>query len=150
MTLGAIDSGFNGSDVPTNPTVHASPNQLGAVAVAGGRVYITAVEASPEGPTRFDNNVFPVVHVGDLATATEVTDPSGTVDLARTIYDTVTAPSPTAPRFIPGDLSDIAFVDNSEVAYTVGRAGDVMVRVSFGSGAPTIGSTQNQEIDLAG
>jgi DNA-binding beta-propeller fold protein YncE len=150
VTLGSIDSGFAQGDVTGNPTVHASPNQLGAVAFAKGRVYITAVEASPEGPTRFDNNVFPVVHVADFAAQTEVTDGTGTFDVARTIYDTVTSPSPTAPRFIPGDLSDIAFVDNSEVAYVIGRAGDVMVRIAFGSGAPTIGSTQNQEIDLGG
>jgi YVTN family beta-propeller protein len=150
ITLGSIDSGFPLNDVPTNPTVQASPNQLAAVAVNQGRVYVTAVEASPEGPTHFDNNVFPVVHVADLAAATEVTDATGTTNLARVIYNTVPTPSPTAPRFIPGDLSDIAFVDDSDVAYVVGRGGDLMVRATFGSDAVTIGSTQNAEIDLSG
>ena len=149
LSLAPIDSGFPAGGVATNPTVHASPNQLGAVAVANGRVYVTSVSASPEGPARFDNNVFPVVHVGDLATGAEVTDASGTINLARAIYDAIPSPSATSPRFIPGDLSDVAFVDDSQVAYAIGRAGDVMVRVTFAD-AVAIGSTQNKEIDLAG
>nr|HEX4316757.1 hypothetical protein [Kofleriaceae bacterium] len=149
ITLAAVDSGFAAGDVAGAATVHASPNQLASVAVANGRAYVTSVSASPEGPTRFDNNVFPVVYVADLASAAEVTDASGTVNLARAIYDAVPAPSPTAPRFVPGDLSDLAFVDDSDVAYALGRAGDVMVRVTFGTGVQ-IGSTQNAEIDLAG
>jgi YVTN family beta-propeller protein len=150
LALASIDSGFPLGGVATNPTVHASPNQLGAVTVANGRIYITAVEASPEGPTRYDNNVFPVVHVADLAAVAEVRDASGTVNLARKIYDATPTPSPTNPRFIPGELSDIDFVPNSDVGYVVGRAGDVMVRVVFGPDDVQIGSTQNKQIDLAG
>ena len=48
-------------------------------------LYVTSVSASPEGPPRFDNNVFPVVYVADLAGAAEVRDASGTVNLARKI-----------------------------------------------------------------
>jgi DNA-binding beta-propeller fold protein YncE len=150
LGLAPIDSGFPKGGVAGNPTVHASPNQLGAVAVNNGRVYITAVEASPEGPTRFDNNLFPVVHVGDLASATEVVDASGTTNLARKVYDLIPAPSAAAPRFVPGELSDIDFVPESNVAYVVGRAGDVMLRVTFGDTSVDVGSTQNKEIDLAG
>jgi YVTN family beta-propeller protein len=148
--LAAIDSRFPAGGVATNPTVHASPNQLGAIAINNGRLFVTAVEVSPEGPTRFDNNVFPVVHVADLASASEVRDAGGTVNLARKIYDAAPSPSPTSPRFIPGELSDLDFVAQSNVAYAVGRAGDVMVRVTFDPAGVTIGSTQNQEIDLAG
>jgi YVTN family beta-propeller protein len=146
LSLASIDSGFPKGGVAGNPTVHASPNQLSAVAVAGGRVYITSVSASPEGPPRFDNNVFPVVYVGDLASASEVS----AVNLARSIYDAIPSPSPASPRFIPGDLSDIDFVPSSNVAYVTGRAGDVMVRVTFSDTDVSIGSTQNKEIDLAG
>jgi len=149
LTLGATDSGFPAGGVATNPTVHASPNQLGAIAINNGRLFVTSIEASPEGPTRFDNNVFPVVHVADLTSATEVTDGSGTVNLARKIYDAIPTPSPTSPRFVPGELSDLDFVPQSNVAYAIGRAGDVMVRVTFGASVD-VGSTQNKEIDLAG
>jgi len=150
ISLASIDSGFAQGGVAGNPTVHASPNQLGALAVANGRIYITSVAASPQGPTRFDNNVFPVVYVADVAAASEVQDASGTTNLARKVYDAIPSPSVTSPRFVPGELSDLDFVPDSQVAYVVGRAGDVMVRVTFSPSAVTIGSTQNQEIDLAG
>ncbi len=145
----AIDSGFAKGGVATNPTVKTSPNQLGAIALANGRAYVTSVSASPEAPARFDNNVFPVVYVADLASTTEVRDGSGTVNLAKKIVDAVPSGTVDKPRFIPGDLADLDFVPESQVAYAVGRAGDVMVRVTFGSDVE-IGSTQNKLIDLAG
>ena len=151
ITLAAgFDSGFPKLGVATNPTVKTSPNQLGALNIANGRLYITSVSASPEGPPRFDNNVYPVVYVADLAGAAEVRDATGTVNLARKIYDAIPSPSPTNPRFLPGDLTDIDFVPGSTVGYAVGRAGDVMVRVTFNGTGVDIGSTQNKLIDLAG
>lgn len=149
IELAPIDSGFPAGGVAGNPTVFASPNQLSAVAVANGRVFVTSTAASPQGPARFDNNVFPVVHVGDLESATEITGAGGTTNLARKIYDAIPTPSPSAPRFIPGQLTDISFVDESNVAYAVGLAGDVMTRITFGDPV-TIGSSQNKQIDLAG
>ncbi len=149
IVLSSIDSGFPKGGVAGAATVKASPNQLTAIAVANDRVYITATEASPEGPPRFDNNLFPVVHVASLPGATEITDASGTVNLARKIYDAIPTPSASNPRFIPGELSDLDFVADSNVAYAIGRAGDVMVRVTFGA-TVDVGSTQNKLIDLAG
>lgn len=149
ISLAPIDSGFAKGGVASNPSVKASPNLLSSVAVANGKLFITATDAAPEGPPRFDNNVFPVVHVADLATAAEVTGAGGTTNLARKIYDAVPTPSPGAPRFVPGDLADIAFVDQTNVGYAVGRAGDVMIRIAFGASVE-IGSTQNKLIDLGG
>ena len=140
ITLSPIDSGF---------TVTTSPNQLASMAVAANRVYITSVSASPEGPTKFDGNVFPVVYVADLTSGTEVRDASGTANLARKIYDAIPVSSAASPRFIPGDLSDIAFLGNTQVAYAIGKAGDMMLRMAYGTKLD-IGSTQNKEIDLAG
>jgi len=149
ISLAPLDSGFHKGGIDTNPTVTTSPNQLTAIATTGGRLYITSVSASPEGPARFDNNVFPVVYVADLTTGAELRDAAGTANLARKIYDANPNPSSTNPRFIPGELSDIAFLGDSDVAYAVGRAGDVMVRLTYGA-TLAIGSTQNTEIDLAG
>ena len=149
IILAPIDSGFPKGGVAGAPTVTASPNQLSAVAVADGRVFVTSTAAAPEGPARFDNNVFPVVHVGDLETATEITGAGGSTSLARKIYDAIPNPSATSPRFIPGQLSDLSFVDDSNVAYAVGLTGDVMTRITFGDPV-TIGSSQNKQIDLAG
>lgn len=150
LALAPTDSGFPAGGVAGAPTVHASPNQLAALAIAKDRLYVTSVEASPAGPTRFDNNLFPVIHVAELGAAQEVRDASGTINLARAIYDALPTPSPASPRFVPGELSDLDFVPDSDIAYAVGRAGDVMVRVAFASSGATIGSTQNKEIDLAG
>jgi len=150
IVLSPIDSGFARNGDAAQGTVLTSPNQLASLAVAQGRVFITSVSASPEAPTRFDNNVFPVVHVADLASGLEVRNASGTTNLARKIVDAIPNPSPEAPRFIPGELSDIDFVPGSNVSYVVGRAGDVMVRVVFDQASVAVGSTQNVEIDLAG
>lgn len=149
ITLSPLDSGFHQGGVDANPTVTAAPNQLTAMAVSAGRIYVTSIAASPEGPARFDNNVFPVVYVADLASGSEVRDASGTANLARKIYDANPSPSAQNPRFIPGELSDIAFLGETNVAYTIGRAGDVMVRLTYGAKLD-VGSTQNTEIDLAG
>jgi YVTN family beta-propeller protein len=150
ITLASLDSGFAKNGDATLGTVKTSPNQLAAVASSGSRIFVTSVSASPEAPTRFDNNVFPVIYVADLANGAEVRGAAGTTNLARKIYDAIPSPSAASPRFIPGDLSDLAFLGDSNVAYAVGRAGDVMVRVTFGPASVDIGSTQNKEIDLAG
>ncbi|HZJ64773.1 MAG TPA: beta-propeller fold lactonase family protein [Kofleriaceae bacterium] len=148
IALSPVDSGF--VKFGTSETVKTSPNQLGAMAVdARGRLYVTSVSASPEGPARFDNNVFPVVYVADLAARSEVRDAGGTTNLARKIYNANPSPSASNPRFVPGELSDMAFLGDSNVAYAIGRAGDVMVRVAYGA-TVEVGSTQNTVIDLGG
>jgi len=155
ITLAPTDSGFPRGGVAGAPTVLTSPNQLGAVAIApNGRLYITSVSASPEPPARFDNNVYPVVYVADLAAGTEITGGGGTTNLAKKIVDAVPTGTAAAPRFIPGDLSDIAFLDTSAadapaVGYALGKGGDVLVRTVW-STTTEIGSTQNKLIDLAG
>lgn len=150
IQLAPRDSGFPRAGDPANPNVLTSPNQLGSLALAQGRIYVTSVSASPEAPTRFDNNVFPVVYVADLASGSEVRDASGSTNLARKVVDAIPNPTPQAPRFIPGDLSDIDFVPDSNISYAIGRAGDVMVRVVWDATQVSVGSSQNVEIDLAG
>src|SRR5262249_54448542 len=109
ILLSAIDSGFpKGGAGAVN--VKTSPNQLTSIAILDNRVFVTSVSVSPEGPPRFDNNVFPVVYVGDLNTHTEIRDAGGTTNLGRKVFDLVTAPSATNPRFALGDLADMAFV----------------------------------------
>ncbi len=90
------------------------------------------------------------MYVADLNTGTEVRDGSGTANLAKKVVDKLTTPSAGAPRFIPGDLSDIAFIDGAQIAYAIGKAGDVMVRLDYSGANMTIGATQGkpQEINL--
>ncbi len=150
ITLAPLDSGFARNGDPTQGTVTTAPNQLASLAVADGRVFVTSVSASPEAPTRFDNNVFPVVYAADLATGVEERGAGGSTNLARKVVDAIPSPTPEAPRFIPGDLSGIDFVPGTNIAYVVGKAGDVMVRVVWDRSGVTIGSSQNVQIDLAG
>ncbi|HTE51840.1 MAG TPA: YncE family protein [Kofleriaceae bacterium] len=150
IALAPIDSGFPRGGVEGSPTVLTSPNQLASLAVSQGRVFVTSVSASPEGPPRFDNNVFPVVYVADLATGAELRGAGGSTNLARKVVDAIPSPTAAAPRFIPGDLAGIDFVPDTNVSYVVGRAGDVMVRVVWDPAQVSVGSTQNVEIDLAG
>lgn len=135
---------------PRLSSTTTSPNQLAAMAVNGGRVYVTSVSASPEPPTKFNGNVFPVVYVADLATGTEVTDATGTANLVSKVKDLFpgTTQSAAHPMFLPGDLSDIAFVDNTGIGYTVGKAGDVMIRLVYTSTGLTVGAAANSVIDL--
>jgi hypothetical protein len=142
INLAPLDSGFKkggGITAQGEVGISTSPNQLSSMAVNAGKLYITSVSASPEGPTRFDNNVFPVVYVVDLATNKELRDGAGTANLARKVVEAIPTPSAATPRFIPGDLSDIAFVDNSTLGYTIGKAGDVMLRLVY-DGTLKIGS----------
>lgn len=145
ISLAPIDAGFPKGGVAGNPTIQTSANQLAALGTTQGKLFITSVSASPEPPARFDNNVFPVVYTADLESAEQV----AAVNLAKKLVDANPTPTPANPRFIPGELSDIDFVNDSPVGYVIGRAGDVMIRVTFGDTAE-VGSTQNKQIDLAG
>lgn len=149
INLAPIDSGFPKNGVAGAPTVQTSPNQLAALAIANNKIYVTSISASPEGPPRFDNNVFPVVYAADLASGQEIRGAAGSANLARKIYDAIPTPSAQNPRFVPGDLSDLDFVPGTNVSYAIGKGADVMVRVTWGD-TVTIGSTQNKLIDLGG
>jgi DNA-binding beta-propeller fold protein YncE len=149
ITLAPTDSGFPKGGVAGAPTVLTSPNQLAAVATANGKLYVTSISASPEGPPRFDNNVFPVVYAADLGTGLEIKGAAGSTNLARKIYDAIPTPTAQTPRFVPGDLADIDFVPDSNVSYVIGKGADLMVRVTWGD-TVSIGSTQNKLIDLGG
>jgi YVTN family beta-propeller protein len=149
ILLASLDSGFaKGGAGTTNVTT--SPNQLTSISILDTRVFVTSVSASPEGPPRFDNNVFPVVYVADLSTHMEVRTAAGTTNLARKVFDAVPAPSATSPRFALGDLSDMAFVPGKNIAYAVSRAADAVQRVVWGADGVQVGSTQNTQIDVLG
>lgn len=124
----------------------ASPNQLYAVGVAGSRIYVPSVSASPAAPLASDKNVYPIVYVSDLATKQQVVGGSGTVNLAEQVSALPTTPA----RFFLAELADIAFVPTTSIAYLVARGADVVQRVDFGTSPPAIGSPQNKQIDVLG
>ncbi len=120
-----------------------SPNQLFGAAIANGKVYVAAIGASPGGAPKFDQNVAPVILVGDLATKTEVTGVAGSQSLAPLVN------AFPDPKFFLADLVDLAFLGTSNVAYAVARGGEAVQRLDYGTGSTlSLGSTANKQIDL--
>ncbi len=148
ILLQPIDSGFAPSTSPPDaPTVMTAPNQLSAVAVRGGKVYVTSVSASPQPPIDFQANVFPVLYVGDLATGMEDRSNVGTANLARLVFDQI--PSDERRRFLQ-EIVDLAFDGDSNVAYVVSRAADTVQRLTYDSAAGIIiGTEQVPQINVA-
>ena len=113
----------------------AFPNQLYACNVNRGAVYVSSVGASPaafEGGTDFRQNIHGLVHVIDEATA--VVDQQKTVNLSELV-----AALQGEKRFaaVP---HDIAFVDNSELAYLPIMTANAVLRVDFSANPPVAGS----------
>lgn len=129
-----------------------SPNQLYAVGVANGRIFIPSVSASPAAspaaPVISSRNVYPVVYVGDLATGKQVVGGSGTVNLAEAVNKLPVGP--TSPRYFLAETVDIAFLPTTNIAFLVSRGADVVQRVDFSQSPPLIGSLQNNQIDVLG
>lgn len=145
IVLAGLDSGFAPAGATDPTTVPTMPNQLWTATVIGTKIYVPSISASPAPPVSFQSNVQPVVYVGDLATRTEDRGPAGTVNLARLVRDQI--PEGTT-RFFLADIVDIAFVGDA-VMYVVSRGADVLQRVALDpTDGPTLGSTQNFQIDL--
>jgi DNA-binding beta-propeller fold protein YncE len=127
-----------GAFVPTA----TGPNQLSSVNIIGDKFYVTATGASPDGVPKFNENVFPLVLVGDV-TGNKL----GTISLADAIKAQVTV----APKNFMADMIDVAFVGN--IGYFLGRGADEIQRATFTSDSSvTLGSSAAgvQQIDLLG
>jgi YVTN family beta-propeller protein len=147
IVFNPIDSGFApaGSSEGT-PMVMTSPNQLGAVAVHGDKIYVASVSASPQAPINFRANVFPVVYVGNVSSRDQ---DGSTANLAKLATDLLGDNAGT-DRFFLGDLADLAFDGDSSVAYVVSRAADVIQRVDYGSaGSPSLGTAAVAQINVS-
>jgi YVTN family beta-propeller protein len=150
ITLAPADSGFTA--MGASATTLTAPNQLGAVAIAAGKIYLTSVSASPQAPVAFDQNVHPVAYVADLATGKELVgaaDPKkvGTHNLAQLVS---AGDAKGAPKFFLADLVDVAFVGDT-VAYYLAKGADAVQRVSYNEATGIqIGSQLSLQIDLLG
>ncbi len=126
------------------PTTATSPNQLASVAIAGDKFFVTAVAASPDGTPSFNQNVFPLLLLGNVSTASK----TATISLADAIKTQVTASS----KNFMADLIDVALVGES-ILYVLARGADAIQRVVItGTSSVTLGSTTPlvQQIDLLG
>jgi YVTN family beta-propeller protein len=123
-------------------TTLTGPNQLSSVNIVGSKFYVTATGASPDGVPKFNENVFPLVLIGDVAG-----NKLGTISLADAIKTQVTV----TPKNFIADMLDVAFVGN--IGYFLGRGADAIQRAQFTSDTSvTLGSSAAgvQQIDLLG
>jgi YVTN family beta-propeller protein len=145
IVLAPRDSGFAPSTAASGAaTVQVSPNQLYAAGIAGGKLYIPSVSASPSPPLDFQANVQPVAYVIDLASGAEDTSGLGSHNLAQLVRDN---DSDTTNRLFLADTVDVSFVGTS-VAYYVSRGADAVQRIQYSGSAPTFGSNKSLQIDL--
>jgi YVTN family beta-propeller protein len=139
IALSPRDSGFG------SPSMMTSPNQLFAVAVAGGKIYLPSISASPQAPVAFNQNVQPVLYVGDLATHEEDLSNVGTHNLAALVRDAIPSGE---PRFFLADIVDLSFVGET-IAYVVSRGANVVQRLELNSATGIkIGSSFNDQIEI--
>jgi cytochrome c peroxidase len=139
ITFAPRDSGFG------MPTVMTSPNQLAAVAIAGGKIYLPSISASPQPPVNFNTNVQPVVYVADLGTYAEDLSNVGTQNLAALVRDALPQGE---TRFFLADLIDVAMVGDN-IAYVLSKGADVVQRVEYNTATGAqIGSSFNKQIEI--
>jgi DNA-binding beta-propeller fold protein YncE len=139
ITFAPLDSGFG------EPTAMTSPNQLAAVAIAGGKIYVPSISASPAAPIAFNNNVQPVVYVASLESNSEDLSNVGTKNLAALVRDALPQGE---TRFFLADLIDVAMVGDN-IAYVLSKGSDVVQRVEYNTATGAqIGSTFNKQIEI--
>ncbi|MEQ9319649.1 MAG: YncE family protein, partial [Polyangiaceae bacterium] len=139
IVLSPIDSGFG------DPSVMTSPNQLYNVAIAGDRLFIPSVSASPAPPVSFNTNVQPVLYAASLETLSQDDGALGTQNLARLVRDQIAEPT---DRLFLADIVDVAFVSD-DIAYVVSRGTNVVQRIELNEATGvSIGSSFNDQIDL--
>jgi DNA-binding beta-propeller fold protein YncE len=146
-----------------NFTTGCFPNQLNAATIHGGRLYVTALCASPRGPigptvdlmTGDDSNtqnfksvVHPAIFVIDTATDMEVPGQGRLLDVDFLHAYERDGVMDDASRRMPLLLSDIAFEPGTDTAYLTAYGADALFRVEYGSdgsfvrvGAPARTST---------
>lgn len=100
----------------------AYPNQMQALSIKNGFLYLPNVGASPNGPVRFNVNTQALVHI--LNTATNQ-DTGQTINLHKFV---ATQPEGTRKLFLAVPWA-IAFKTNENVGYVVSAASNVLVRI---------------------
>lgn len=158
------DTGFVDSN---GATTGCYPNQLLSAALASGRLYVTAVCASPRGPTgpvvdaatgavtnaaNFKTQIHTGVFVVDVGTNTEI--PAQHLLLTRAFqqrYDAMTVTDDGANRRIPLIANDIAFIASGTVAYVPGYGSDAVFRIQYNADGSfnQVGATAAHFINLS-
>lgn len=124
------DGGFGAANVG------CAVNQLFAIAISGGRAYVTSVCASPAGPVNPTVNLAAAISVIDLATHQEDTSSRGSAALSALIRAQQPAfGQATDTTMLLGVPIALDFKPNAtDVAYVASQAADRVQRVQYTGG----------------
>ncbi len=170
VTLAPVaDTGFPDTVGSTSPTTGRAtgcfPNQLSAVTEGrGGRLYVTAVCASPRGPTgpvagamtgsnnNFRTQVHAALFVVDSVAGAEI--PAQRVMLSQrfhALYNAASVDLASPDRRMPLIPQDVTFVSGTNIAYVVSYGSDAVFRVQFADNGTVqeVGATTARFINLA-
>lgn len=134
------DTGFANANLqPTG----CFPNQLQSITIAAGRVYVTSICASPEGPVDPKTMTHPVVHVLDAVTGAEVAAPA---NLNEVLGDAFAGGFGLYPLV----TNDLVFKPGTSDAYVIANGTDTAYRLAYDGGTiASVGGDNGAFIDLA-
>ncbi len=156
------DTGFVDS---TGGATGCFPNQLGAITINSGRLYVSALCESPRGPTgpvidmatglasntaNFKTQIHTAILVADTETNEELHDQSLLLTREFTALYDAGAVADDGTRRMPLIASDISFVPESRIAYITSYGSDAVFRIAYGEDGTTmeVGASSNKFINL--
>lgn len=129
------------SPVLTQDPQGAFPNQLHALTLRNGRLYVPSIGAGPEPPVKFNVNVQSLVHVVDALGLADL--PALTVNLNAQVKTEAAPADPTTSlgKLFGNDIVAIHANVGGTVFFVVSRGGNFVFRCTLdGAGALTIGA----------
>lgn len=141
---GVMIAGGNAGD-PTldlGSNTSAFPNQLYGCAINGGKLFVTAVGASPAAfnhTTEFHQNVHGLVYAID--TATNAVDDASLANLSELVQAQAAAGVNGEGRRFLAVPHDLAFVPGTSFGYVVGMTANALLRLDYSGASPVAGSS---------
>lgn len=139
VDLTGIVAGNPAEDLGTSTSTY--PNQLYACAINEGKLYVTAVGASPAAfntTTDFHQNIHGLVYA--INTANDTVDDTDFVNLSEAVNALPGAGVAGEGRRFAAVPHDIAFVPGGNLAYIATLTANMLLRVDFGADPPAAGS----------
>ncbi len=134
---------------PGDPTLDlasntsAYPNQLYSCAINDGKLFVTAVGASPASfnhTTEFHQNVHGLVYAID--TATNTPDDTQLANLSELVQALPAAGIASEGRRFAAVPHDIAFVPGTDFGYVAALTANMLLRVNYSGATPVAGAPQ--------
>nr|MBA2320025.1 hypothetical protein [Deltaproteobacteria bacterium] len=151
------DTGFDSTDIPPTPA-GCFPNQLYGAALSNGRLYVTAMCASPRGPAdlNFKQKVMPTLFVVDTVGNAELASESLVLTKVwEDAYNTEGTPDDASRRFplIPNAIAFVGTNAGANIGYLTAYGSDAVFRVDIDAASGflnEVGGSGQLFMDLGG